>query len=107
MAEHDRLSAAPVLVKYLGAICGCDRRHGGSTPLFTSSFWGDANESARSAVRPDGGEPEIHTLARWLWIPGSRQEARPGMTDHANRGAGRNRRIAPIITMMKSTSTMP
>jgi hypothetical protein len=25
-------------------------------------------------------EPGIHTRDRWLWIPGLRQEAHPGMT---------------------------
>src|ERR1044072_3419328 len=28
-----------------------------------------------------GRRPEIHTPQPWLWIPGSREDARPGMTE--------------------------
>src|SRR5437868_228814 len=31
-------------------------------------------------MRPLGRRPGIHNPQSWLWIPGSRQEARPGMT---------------------------
>ncbi len=31
-------------------------------------------------MRPLGRRPGIHSLQWWLWIPGSREDARPGMT---------------------------
>src|SRR5206468_7655006 len=47
-------------------------------------------------MRPLGRRPGIHNPGSWLWIPGSRQEARPGMTagekpmpiDHLNPPTG-------------------
>src|SRR3979411_2838108 len=59
MAEHDRLSGAPVLVKDLGAICGCDRLHEGSSPVLISVIPGRAS-SARTR------NPERSAL---FWLP--------------------------------------
>ena len=33
-----------------------------------------------SGMRPPGRRPGIHNPRSWLWIPGSREDARPGMT---------------------------
>jgi hypothetical protein len=55
-----------------GAPFRLQRRHSRATP-----------PGPRDA-RPDGrlrGEPGIHNPGLWLWIPGPRQKARPGMTE--------------------------
>src|ERR1700726_672089 len=89
MREHHRLSTAPILVVNLGAVFGLDGWHG-RTPFCMTSF--------RDQRQRGPG------------ISGFRVRcfASPGMTfDQPYVGIGRNRLMAPMITMTKNTSTMP
>src|SRR4249920_3020263 len=83
MAEHDRLTFAPILVKDFGAVRGRDRGHG-SSPV-TSWLRARALACARNC------EAQL-----WSILLRSRRLH-----------AGRKRRNAPMIISTKNTSTMP
>src|ERR1700676_3418981 len=89
MREHHRLSTAPILVVNLGAVFGLDGWHG-RTPFCMTSF----------------RDPR----QRGPGISGFRVRcfASPRLTfNQPYVGIGRNRLMAPMITMTKNTSTMP